>query len=450
VKYYMNNQKQPSHYNHLFSYQNGLRLVYNSLSGSILELKGEEGNQIESILSRNNNSSSNDQLLIDKLSAQMFLTDQDVDELNIVKHMFKNLRLQDRSISLTILPTLGCNFGCHYCFEKHIKGLMSEDVQDALVKFVTNKLLFKTDNLSIEWFGGEPLLGISVIENLTSKFREVCNTFNKNFGSSSITTNGYLLNNRMANKLLDLGITSAQITLDGTPEIHNRRRPLVDGRGSFEHIIDNIKNAPPELKIQIRINVDSYNKDCIFDLLKYLHNENLIPRVKPYVARVESFSEECRSSEGFFLSSQEFAEFKLELQNGCNEASIPWFSSDTPKLNACGVCIVDNINGFVIEPDGKILKCWAEAGNQKGTVIAHLLDQKSWNSFTESPLQNRNPFDDPECCECKILPACMGGCPRTRENHRIQGYKECPPMRYSLKQEVLNMYKGTRLTKQLT
>lgn len=317
---------------------------------------------------------------------------------------------------------------------------MSIEVQDALIEFVCSKLLPFNNNLSIEWFGGEPLLGISVIERLCERLKEVCIKFNTNIHPASITTNGYLLDDKMSHKLVNMGITSAQITIDGTPEIHNRRRPLVNGKGSFEKIIENIKNASEDLKISIRINVDGYNKDCIFDLIKLLYDEKLIPKVKPYIARVESYSEECRSSEGAFLTSEQFAKFQEGLRHRCIEAGIPWFSNSTPRLNACGFCIVDNLSAFVIEPNGRLLKCWAEAGNNTGTEIANLLKEDTWNSFAISPLQNRDPFDDQECCNCKILPACMGGCPKTRENHRDQGYKECPPMRYSLAEDVRQMY----------
>ena len=66
----------------------------------------------------------------------------------------------------------------------------------------------------LHWYGGEPLLAISPIERLTKKFKKICKRFNIEY-SASIITNGYLLTEDVCNKLLDLDITDAQITLDG-------------------------------------------------------------------------------------------------------------------------------------------------------------------------------------------------------------------------------------------
>jgi len=111
------------------------------------------------LLGNNNVDNDYNSELSKKLVNLKFLIDNDVNELSIVKYMFKNSRaIVEKPIMLTILPTLGCNFGCNYCFEKHIQGIMNNEVQDALIKFVCSKLLPFNNNLSIEWFGGKPLI----------------------------------------------------------------------------------------------------------------------------------------------------------------------------------------------------------------------------------------------------------------------------------------------------
>lgn len=436
-----------SRYTRVFHYPDGLALAYNTLTGRLVDLSGDDGQRIAAALADGGSAGAADRHAAtardrDALVEMGFLVEQDVEEVRVVREIWRRgQRKKGASAMLTILPTLSCNFDCPYCFERHIKGTMSAEVQDALVRFTETRLLPRTNGLSIEWFGGEPLVGLAAIESLTERFRAICARKKLPAPTASVTTNGYLLSPKMYAKLLALGITSAQVTLDGPPDIHNRRRPLAGGRPSFDKVIANIKNAPDGFSISIRINVDAGNKDHVFDLLELLHREGILAREMAYIAKVESFSQECRSSEGVFLSSQEYAQFKYDLMLRCRRAGIPWASDDAPRLVAYGFCIVDQPKGFVVQPDGKLLKCWAEAGNATGFPVAHLLQEETWRHLAVSPLQSRDPFDDEECLDCSLLPACMGGCPRIRENLRHRGEKRCPPLRYSLANEVLALYR---------
>ena len=141
-----------------------------------------------------------------------------------------------------------------------------------------------------------------------------------------------------------------------------------------------------------------------------------------------------------FLTSKQFEQVRNELMKRCQKAGIPWFSMIHLGLMAYRFCIVYQPKDFVVQPDGKLLKCWGEAGNDTGAPVAHLLNEESWKHISRSSLQCRNPFEDEECCQCKVLPVCMGGCPRIRENHIEQGIKLCPTLRYSLADEVRALY----------
>ena len=96
------------------------------------------------------------------------------------------------------------------------------------------------EKLVITWYGGEPLLAIEPIEELTYKFKEICKQFNIEY-SASIITNGYLLTESVCDMLLELDITDAQITLDGNAKIHNSRRPLANGGNTYDTIINNLE-----------------------------------------------------------------------------------------------------------------------------------------------------------------------------------------------------------------
>lgn len=60
-------------------------------------------------------------------------------------------------------------------------------------------------------------------------------------------------------KLVDFSVRSVQITLDGPPEIHNKRRRMPNGEDTFYKIVNNIVEACNIIPIVIRINVDKTN-----------------------------------------------------------------------------------------------------------------------------------------------------------------------------------------------
>ena len=75
-----------------------------------------------------------------------------------------------------------------------------------------------------------------------------------------------------------MGITMVQVTIDGTKDVHNRRRKLKGGGETFDKIIKNIKYASEYLRIAIRINLDKGNYSSVDKLFRYLSefsNDNI-------------------------------------------------------------------------------------------------------------------------------------------------------------------------------
>jgi len=60
---------------------------------------------------------------------------------------------------------------------------------------------------------------------------------------NSIITNGYLLTDSNARMLSSVaGVTTVQVTIDGTKDIHDKRRTLEGGQGTYDVIMQNIKD----------------------------------------------------------------------------------------------------------------------------------------------------------------------------------------------------------------
>lgn len=169
----------------------------------------------------------------------------------------------NNSLLVTIMPTEGCNFRCPYCYESHEPIAMRRKTLDHICAYIT-KQADKFKNINISWFGGEPTL----CKDMVLETAEVLQSLQKQYGihyTSSMTTNGYLLN--LENFLLyyNAGITSYQITLDGWN--HDKTRPHVTGKGTLQTIIDNLSaiSALPQDEYKFHITL-RYNilpdSDC--------------------------------------------------------------------------------------------------------------------------------------------------------------------------------------------
>lgn len=121
----------------------------------------------------------------------------------------------------------------------------------------------------------------------------------------------YLLDRKMAKTLKRLSINSVQITIDGPKEVHDRRRILRNGKGTFDRIIENIRNIHDILRVSIRINVDKENADRVFELIDFIEKTGLKDKISFNVGHVKDYTDTCLGIAKNCFTLPEFAEFKV-------------------------------------------------------------------------------------------------------------------------------------------
>lgn len=391
-----------SYYNHFIKLNNNEGyLAYNCRSNSLAIIEEENYNKYaDFVLS---NKEIDDENLVEDLKKGLFLIDDDIDELKVLRYKMYKDRFNMHSLGLTIAPTSDCNFRCIYCYEKNSirQKDMTPQVEDAIVNFVEEQS-DSIKSMTIAWYGGEPLMRFDIIERLSERIISICEKKNIQY-FSSIVTNGYLLTPEILKKFDDYNIISMQITIDGRKEIHDKRRFLADGCGSFDKIFNNLKEYKELLpQVDLRINVDKNNRNdvnYIYDLLK---KENLLDKVTPYLGHVKD-SNNCYKDEKC-VNNKDFSELTYDFQEYTNRNLKTFY----PLLvtNCCGT---DSLNSFVIDSDGELYKCWDEIGI-KSFSVGNILDNLTINMRNINYL-TLDPTLHPRCSKCKFLPICMGGCP---------------------------------------
>lgn len=391
-------------------------LIYNSLSSGVLFLNSDYSKDYIKIKEIKECPREDLQSALEK--GRMIVKD-DVDEVGMVKYSNNRARFDDNSLSLTLAPTMNCNFACPYCFEEGFRNTsMNDDTEKQLIKFI-QELSSDKQGLGICWYGGEPMLALKRIESITKalwKNKEIKENY-----VADIVTNGFYLSREKAQKLKDLGVKRCQITLDGPPRIHDTRRVPHNGRPTFNTILENIKESADLLNIGIRVNVDKSNMDSVVEVLDILEENGLKNKVGFYISAVDDIMDETSNSLCFNdkeFSAEEIKFYIDALRRGYNLISVP--------SNAFGICGAVSINSYVIDPLGGLYKCWDEVGRKEFSV------GDIWNGPTLnnvlSNYMNYEAAEDEKCTSCPVLPVCLGGCP----NQKIRtGMSRCSSILYN-------------------
>lgn len=402
--------------------------LYSTLRGTSIEISAEVQELLElGAVSRISLDPSH------QLVALGAVVDVRTDELTAFRKAFRKNTATPTGPQFTIAPTMTCNFACDYCFESHRPGLMSDTTISLLQRFMAREISRNTLpelTAGVTWFGGEPLVGLPVIRKVVNNLSKISDSVavagRPVAWKQSIITNGSLMTRTVSKELVALKIATAQITLDGPPRFHDSRRFSKNtGAGSFDLIINNIIESPPELSVQIRVNIDRSNVNGVNELVDVLEERGLKNRVNISLARVEKYTDGPVPISLF--SSKSFAKAIEQIIHRAQARG--WsISGPSPHSVARGVCQVDSPNSWVIDTDGTLKKCWAELGTPEGAVgsledvILAGPDQRP----SRGDLETRNIFDDNDCVSCVFLPSCGGGCPKTRKARRAGRQKECP------------------------
>ena len=136
-----------------------------------------------------------------------------------------------------------CNFRCRYCFADegayHSKReSMSFETAKAAVDFLIENS-GKRKVLEMDFFGGEPLMNFGVLKQTVAYAKEAGAKAGKKFLFTT-TTNALLLNDEVI-EFFNAEMENVVLSLDGRKEVHDAIRKSINGKGTFDLIIDKIK-----------------------------------------------------------------------------------------------------------------------------------------------------------------------------------------------------------------
>jgi uncharacterized protein len=348
--------------------------------------------------------SSSDKAKLEKLQ---ILTPDAEAERKAVLRFPDELNLLNSGLNIIAVLNLDCNFACPYCFEEGLKGnfYMSEKTAESLLAFIKDRWKTNKDTLIIDFYGGEPLLSVDLIESISRKAKSLAESMGAVY-NFTLVTNGSLFTEKIAGKLVPLGLKSVKITLDGPAEIHDRCRPFKSGRGSFDTIIRNIKAACNLVKVGISGNFTRDNYKRFVLLLDYMEAEGLTPD-KIFQVKFDAVVNRPKNEA-----------LPAEYTTGCVSISEPWLLEAEALLReeilkrgyntsrpVPMVCMIETADSYAVNYDGAIYKCPAFIG-KKDFAVGNL--ETGVGDYSKT--LRLGIYKNPECETCVYLPLCFGGC----------------------------------------
>lgn len=376
-------------------------ICYNSLYNKYIALKK---NVYRELLSENYSwLKDNVSNLYDLLLNSKFIVEDDFNELKIAKLRRTYLKFESNLFHIVINTTFNCNLNCWYCYENKSAGTnLKENIIDSIKEVITCKYEeIRYKHLKISFFGGEPLLNVKAIKELSLFAKKFCEENNVEL-LCDFTTNATLINNDFLDFFKDYN-TSFQITLDGHRNCHNSIRfNKKTNLGTYDTIIKNITQILkllPKTYVWIRVNFDNKTLSdiplIIQDISSFDRRRCSVILRKVWQVDINSIS-------------------KTSLLNAIDSFIDNDFFVDYFALPRILPCFAERFNQVLINFDGGVYKCSTLDSFDENTSMGSL-ESTGKIRFNHSKLAETLIEDNLSICDnCTLYPACYGPCNKNR------------------------------------
>jgi uncharacterized protein len=376
---------------------------------------------------------------IDLLKAQGYLTELSFEE---EEAFFSRLatKLHERTLrqapSYILMPTYDCNLRCSYCYQDHMRTDCSfKHLLRSLRQPMVDRIIAALPRIeerhglepqparrrNIGFFGGEPLLGANrpIIEYILGKAFEI--------GEADLwaVTNGTELD-AYRDLLGPAGIARLQITLDGPPREHDKRRVYADGSGSYERIAANITLALElGVAVSVRLNVDRHNLGELPAMA-----DEIVARGWDRCAGFGAYTSPVRAGNGkteagTTLSSWELDRALTRMRDEHPNLRVLSRPDEGMRAKARRI-LADSREVFpslrpsfcgahdrmyIFDPFGDIYTCWERTGDPRVSVGKVTPEGDVEFRFDQMQIwRSRTVASNPVCRRCRFALHCGGGC----------------------------------------
>jgi radical SAM protein with 4Fe4S-binding SPASM domain len=324
---------------------------------------------------------------------------------------------------LGIIPTRGCNSKCLYCdfgAEKADKTRMEYSIAVTAVDwFVATQAAAGKEIVSIQFFGGEPMVATDVVQTVIHRMRLAARK-EKIYPTFDISTNGQF-SEEWARFLGDY-FKSVTLSIDGQAAYQEKTRPRKDGKGSSafaENTARIISSSNADL--YCRCCVTSDNQDHMNDITAWLCEEfdptGINFEVMQPTVRTEKFK--LKPPNPYIFAKNFITSRRTAKSYGIKTVYASDFS-DEPQRTSCPV----GKDAIIVSPDGTLTGCYLlpERWEEKGINLdfGRIVNSEVKLNYNNINIIRKMVMHKPLCTNCFCRWHCAGGC------HVGTTYPDCP------------------------
>lgn len=399
-----------SRYN-IYKAKDGKAIVFNTFSGALVLLDDSEYTKLLNFEDTNI-----EEAIIEEWIRLGLIIEASINETELVNYCrFRDTFTKNTAV-YRILTTTCCNARCFYCYEENYeRSTMNMDTAKAVSRFIVNNSKNK-QSITLNWFGGEPLLNPKVITAISHDVMEGLKESKTKIHSSLITNASLFSDDLIEIAKTQWKISNVQVTMDGMKEEHERRKNYTNYPNSFEKTLDVIeKLLAKEINVSIRLNYDRNNVKDILTLIpyirtKYVGNNHLHCYAYPIFNRPDDSLDGIIKNEEVALYNSII--IRSLLENGFYN---PKHDINTRRTTGCFAVLP---NSFVINANGDFFKCSMDM-KDKSKSVGNVHQQLE---LSKQFVEWCNPVLQEKCNNCVVLPLCQGGCRAAQKTNTDENY----------------------------
>ncbi len=311
-----------------------------------------------------------------------------------------------------------CNLRCKYCFASTGdfgtgRKLMPAETGKKAIDFLLENS-GNRKNLELDFFGGEPLMNFDAVKEVVKYARSREAEYGKRF-RFTITTNGVLLDDDKID-FINREMSNVVLSIDGRKDVHDRMRPAINGKGSYDIILPKykklIENRSRDKDWYVRGTFTKYNLDFAEDVFSLYEQGFDQISVEPVVCEAEyPYALTEADVPAVAAEYERLAQRLLENDKAGKHFNFFHCMIDLDQ----GPCAIKRLRGcgcgneyVAITPDGDIYPCHQFVGIEEykmGNLDEGTFDMEMKQRFAETHIYNK-----PSCRDCWAKFYCSGGC----------------------------------------